>query len=72
MLEGDIVGLVTKIEGLDVSHMGIIVKDEKGDNYLLDASASAGKVQVEPLALPKYLEKVKTCTGLRVFRIVKQ
>ena len=52
--------------------MGIIVKDEKGDNYLLDASASAGKVQVEPLALPKYLEKVKTCTGLRVFRIVKQ
>ena len=72
LLEGDIVGLVTKIEGLDVSHMGIIVKDEKGDNYLLDASASAGKVQVEPLALPKYLEKVKTCTGLRVFRIVKQ
>ncbi len=72
LLEGDIVGLVTKVEGLDVSHMGIIVKDAKGVCYLLDASASAGKVQVEPLDLAKYLEKVKTCVGLRVFRILKQ
>lgn len=53
--EGDIVGLVTKIDGLDVSHMGIIVKDEKGNPHLLDASLKGGKVQVEQEDMLNYL-----------------
>ena len=66
---GDFVSLVTKTEGLDVSHNGIIIVDEKGDPYLLDASMSGGKVMLESKPLFKYLEKSKTNIGIRVFRM---
>ena len=67
---GDFVSLVTKIEGLDVSHNGIIIVDEKGEPYLLDASMSGGKVMLEPKPLFKYLERSKTNIGVRVFRMM--
>ena len=67
---GDFVSLVTKQEGLDVSHNGIIVIDEKGDPYLLDASMSGGKVMLQSKPLFKYLEHSKTNIGIRVFRIM--
>lgn len=67
---GDFVSLVTKLDGLDVSHNGIIVVDEKGDPYLLDASMSGGKVMLEPKPLYKYLERSKTNIGIRVYRIM--
>lgn len=67
--EGDFVGLTTKIEGLDVSHMGVIVKDDKGDIYLMDASMSGGKVQVETEDMNNMLRHNKTNQGIRVFRI---
>ena len=67
---GDFITLVTKIEGLDVSHNGIVVVDEKGDPYLLDASMSGGKVMLEPQPLFKFLERSKTNIGVRVFRML--
>ena len=67
---GDFVSLVTKVEGLDVSHNGIIIIDEKGDPYLLDASMSGGKVMLEPKPLFKFLEKSKTNIGIRVVRMM--
>lgn len=68
---GDFVGLVTKIEGLDISHLGIIHKDDKGEIYLLDASMSGGKVMLEQKNLRDHLSGSKsTCLGIRVFRIV--
>ena len=67
---GDFVSLVTKIEGLDVSHNGIIIVDEKGEPYLLDASMSGGKVMLEPKPLFKYLERSKSNIGVRVFRMM--
>jgi len=68
---GDFVSLVTKVEGLDVSHNGIIIVDEKGDPYLLDASMSGGKVMLESKPLYKYLERSKTNIGIRVFRMMR-
>ncbi len=69
--DGDFVGLVTKIEGLDISHLGIIHKDDKGEIYLLDASMSGGKVMLESKNLRDHLSGSKsTCLGVRVFRIV--
>ncbi len=67
---GDFVSLVTKTEGLDVSHNGIIIIDDKGDPYLLDASMSGGKVMLESKPLFKYLERSKTNIGIRVFRMM--
>ena len=67
---GDFVSLVTKIEGLDVSHNGIIIKDDQGEPYLLDASMSGGKVMLEEKPLYKYLERSKTNIGIRVFRML--
>lgn len=69
--DGDFVGLVTKIEGLDISHLGIIHKDDKGEIYLLDASMSGGKVMLESKNLRDHLSGSKsTCLGIRVFRII--
>lgn len=67
---GDFVGLVAKVEGLDISHMGIIIVDEKGDPYLLDASMTGGKVMLESKPLFKYLERSKSNIGIRVFRMM--
>ena len=67
---GDFISLVTKIEGLDVSHNGIVIVDEKGDPYLLDASMSGGKVMLESQPLFKFLERSKTNIGVRVFRMI--
>ena len=67
---GDFVSLVTKMEGLDVSHNGIIIVDDKGDPYLLDASMSGGKVMLESKPLFRYLERSKTNIGIRVYRMM--
>ena len=68
---GDFVSLVTRADGLDVSHNGIIIVDEKGDPYLLDASMSGGKVMLEPKPLYKFLERSKNNIGIRVFRMMQ-
>jgi len=68
---GDFVGLVTKIEGLDISHLGIVYKDENGQIYLLDASMSGGKVQLEKESMFEMLRHSKNNLGLRVFRIME-
>ena len=67
---GDFVGLVTNIPGLDISHMGIIIIDDKGEPYLLDASMSGGEVMLEAKPLYKHLNKSKTTIGIRVFRMI--
>ena len=68
---GDFISLVTKMDGLDVSHNGIIIVDEKGDPYLLDASMSGGKVMLEAKPLFKYLERSKSNIGIRVYRMMQ-
>ncbi len=66
---GDFVGLVTRIDGLDISHLGIIEKDENGEIYLLDASMSGGKVMIESEPLGRWLKSGKDTLGIRVFRL---
>lgn len=65
---GDFIGLVTKVKGLDISHLGIIEKID-GKAYLLHASMTGGKVQIEPLELHEMLRRNKDNIGIRVFRI---
>lgn len=66
--EGDVVALLTTVKGLDVSHLGIVVR-EKGELRLLHASSVAGKVIVEPRSLSAMLSTRKSCPGIRVIRL---
>ena len=66
---GDIIGMVTKIDGLDISHLGIVVK-ENNELYFINASMSGKKVQLEKTTFYEYLANIRSCIGVRVFRIV--
>jgi len=68
---GDLVGIVTAIKGLDISHMGIIEKTDDGKVYLLNASSVDMQVQIEKQPLDKYLGRSKNALGIRVFRVLK-
>jgi hypothetical protein len=56
LVPGDIIGLMTTIEGLDVSHTGLIYKID-GLSHILDASSSIGYVDVSSETLYDYLSK---------------
>ncbi|MDR1456194.1 MAG: DUF1460 domain-containing protein [Tannerella sp.] len=67
MKNGDIVCFVTRIEGLDISHLGIIYR--KGDaSSFIHASSSAKKVIVEPRSPARYAGDIRTNTGLMIVR----
>ncbi|MFS4466391.1 N-acetylmuramoyl-L-alanine amidase-like domain-containing protein [Maribacter sp. 2210JD10-5] len=64
---GDIIALTTAIEGLDITHTGIAIKEKDGRIHLLHAS-TVGEVVVSKLPLTDYLKKVKNNTGIMVAR----
>lgn len=67
ILDGDIVALVTKIPGMDVSHVGILFKKD-GRVFLLHAPLSGGKVETTKVPLADYLKNSKNTTGIFVVR----
>ena len=67
MMDGDIVSFVSDIEGLDVSHVGFIYRNQ-GFVTFIHASSSAKKVIVNPQALSVYVEKNKRNTGVILAR----
>ena len=65
---GDILALVTSIEGLDVTHLGFAVW--KGDKlHLMHASMTHKKVVIDERTLYDYLQSRKSCPGVRVVRL---
>lgn len=65
--DGDILGLVTKKDGLEISHVGIAVWHRDG-LHLLNASSLYHKVVEDSNLLRTYLGKRKTEVGIRVAR----
>jgi hypothetical protein len=66
---GDIVALTSSIEGVDVNHVGIIIK--KGNEfYLLHAPLSAKKVQVSKVPLTDFLKPTSKNNGIMIARPV--
>ena len=65
---GDIVALTTRIDNLDVSHLGIITFVD-GEPHLMHASLKAMKVIIDSLPLYEYMSKSRGLTGLRVIRL---
>lgn len=66
--DGDIVCLTTKVDGLDVSHLGI-VRFVKGKPHLLHASSTAKKVIIDNDDLFEMLKPMRSVTGIRVVRM---
>jgi hypothetical protein len=65
--DGDIAGITTKIEGLDISHV-VILKRINGRIHILHASTSEYKVILSEETLEEYLKKSKSATGIMVAR----
>ena len=63
---GDIVALATSIQGLDVTHTGLVYAHEDGGRGLLHASLSDGVV-VSP-DLQRYVQKIDHQIGIVVAR----
>ena len=63
---GDIVALVSSIDGLDVAHTGLVYAHDDGGRGLLHASLSDGVV-VSP-DLQRYVEKIDGQVGMVVAR----
>ena len=66
---GDIVGLTSNIEGLDINHTGFIIR-KNNDFYLLHASQSGGKVMVADEPLSDFLKPQSKNTGIMIARPV--
>lgn len=71
LAEGDVVALTTSVEGLDVTHTGLVVRVGE-EWHLLHASSAHRRVLVDPLPLTEYLHRQARLTGLRVLRLRMQ
>ena len=68
--DGDIIAIVTAVEGLDVSHMGFAVWH--GENlHMIHASSQEGMVINDAEPLYDYLKKRKSHLGIRVLRVTE-
>ncbi|MBQ7495206.1 MAG: DUF1460 domain-containing protein [Bacteroidaceae bacterium] len=67
--DGDILAIVTKKEGLDVSHLGLAVWGTDGRLHLLNASQIHKRVVLEPMTLFDYMKQHPTQLGVRVIRM---
>jgi hypothetical protein len=65
--EGDIVGLTSTVPGLDVTHVGILVR-QNGRVHLLHASSLLKKVVISEEPLSDMLMNKKSWTGIMIAR----
>ncbi len=66
--EGMIVGITTNMTGLEISHTGILVK-ENGRIHLLHASSDYKKVMISEKPLSEYLADNKKQTGIMILKV---
>lgn len=65
--DGDIIGTTTSMEGMDVSHTGMVVRKD-GVTRFLHAPLSGKKVLVSDGSLAEYLQGIRSHTGIVVAR----
>jgi len=65
---GDIIGITTNIEGLDISHTGVAIRMDDGRIHLMHAPNVGYKVQITEKPLPDYIKGNKKQTGIMVLR----
>ncbi|MBK7157541.1 MAG: DUF1460 domain-containing protein [Ignavibacteria bacterium] len=68
MQTGDIVGLTSALEGLDIAHTGFVYKDG-GKTYLMHASLKNKQVEISSVELMDYLMSNPKQTGIVIARV---
>lgn len=67
LMDGDIVGLCSTVAGLDITHVGILLR-QQGRVHLMHASSAAKKVVISENTLEDYLNRNPKLTGIMVAR----
>ena len=67
--DGDILALVTKKAGLEISHVGYAVWHKDGKLHLMNASSLEHKVIDDKVSLYDYMKKHLSNLGIRVVRV---
>jgi len=62
---GDIVGICTSVEGIDISHTGLVLRDKEGVPHFVDASSAKRnmKVVIEPGPISSSITRSQLTTG---------
>jgi hypothetical protein len=68
---GDIIGITTNVEGLDIAHTGIAIRMDDGRIHFMHAPIVGKKVQITEMPLTDYIKGNKKQTGIMVLRINK-
>ncbi len=66
--DGDIIGITTNVEGLDIAHTGIAVRWDDGRIHLMHAPNVGYKVQITEKPLADYIKGNKKQTGIMILR----
>jgi len=67
LMDGDIAGITTNIEGIAIQHVVILIRQE-GRIHLMHASSKAEKVAVSDFTLEEYLLNSKSASGIMLAR----
>lgn len=64
---GDMIGFCTSIEGLDLTHVGIVI-EHNGKKTFIHASMDAMKVTIDHRTIVEYINGIKSNVGIRIVR----
>ena len=67
LMDGDIAGITTEIEGIAIQHVVILIRKE-GRIHFMHASSKAEKVVVSEMTLEEYLINSKSASGIMLAR----
>jgi hypothetical protein len=67
LMDGDIAGITTHIEGIAMQHVVILIRKE-GHIHMLHASSKAGKVEISETTLEEYLLNNSSASGIMLAR----
>ncbi len=67
---GDIIGITTSVEGMDIAHTGIAIRMNDGRIHFMHAPIVGHKVQITERPLADYIRGNKRQTGIMVLRAI--
>jgi Protein of unknown function (DUF1460) len=68
---GDLIAFTTSVKGLDVGHVGIVIKEKNGTILLLHAPQPNTKIQITKAQLSDYILNLNKDTGIIVLRTLE-